>query len=131
MGIIICFFFLICLGGAVIAIGQALSMLWKKEIGGKEIIFGLLVSLILFGLVTLSYLLQKNIWVFGYIFRYPFFTILLPSMIYPYLQRSKRPSVKYWSTLLLISVSLTSILCIIFYKPFFNIFELLHISTHH
>ncbi|MDR2223616.1 MAG: hypothetical protein LBE34_12935 [Flavobacteriaceae bacterium] len=131
MGIVIGLFLLMVFSVVLPTIGTTGYMLWKRKIGGKEIGLGLLVSLILFLLTSLSYLLQKEAWVFGYLFRYPLIMIVVPSLFYPYFLKSKKPILNYWSTLLAISISLTGILGVVFYEPFSHIMEFLQIKTHH
>jgi len=131
MGIIILPFLLGALGLSVFAIIHSVRLLRNKEINFKEIIFGLVISVSIFGLICLSYLLEGKAWGLSPAFRIPIFMVFVPFGFYLFNKTNNNQKLKYFANLVLISIGLTGILGIIFNDLFFVLIDILGIEKHY
>lgn len=131
MGIIILPFFLGALGLSVFAIINSVRLFKNKEISFKEIILGFVISVSIFGLICLSYIIEGKAWGLSPAFRIPIFMVFVPFCFYMVCKISNNQKLKYFATLTLISVGLTGILGVIFYDLFFGLIDILGIEKHY
>lgn len=131
MGLIILPFLLIALGLSVFAIIHTVRLLMNKSIGFKEIIFGLIISIAIFGLICLSYLIEGRAWELSPAFRIPIFMVFLPFGFYLLTKMSNSQKLKYFAVLILISIALTGILGVIFNNLLFGLVDVLGIERYY
>jgi hypothetical protein len=131
MGIMILPFLLGALGLSVFSLIHSFRMFRKKEITIKEIIFGLAISVSIFGLICLSYLIEGKAWGLSPAFRIPIFMVFAPYGLYTVFKTSNNQRLKYFATLALISVGITGILGVIFNDLFFGLIDILGIEKHY
>lgn len=131
MGIIILPFILGAIIIAIVCIIKVIKLFISKQIVFKDIILGLLLSLTLFGLIALSYLIERSAWALSTYFRLPIFMMFIPFIIYISNKDSKNPKRKYISKVILVSIGLTGILGVIFNDLFFNLIDYLGIKEYH
>ncbi len=131
MGIIILPILLIAFIISIVAIVKIIKLLRSKRIAAKEIVLGLVVSLILFGLIVLSYIIEGRVWGLSPAFRLPFFMIFIPFGIYLLIRTSKESKMNYISNIILISIGLTGILGVIFNDIFFELIDYLRIEKYY
>lgn len=131
MGIIIIPFLLGALLLSLLAMIQTIRLLIKRQINLKEIILGLTISLSIFGLICLSYLIEGSAWGLSPPFRIPIFMVFIPSIIYFISMAINHEIVKYLANLILISIGLSGILGIIFNDYIFGIIDLLGIEKYY
>ena len=131
MGIIILPFLLGALVLSVFAIINSVRLFKNKKITIKEIILGLVISVSIFGLICLSYLIEGKAWGLSPAFRIPIFMAFVPFGFYIIYKSSNNQKLKYFATLALISVGLTGILGVIFNDLFFGLIDILGIEKHY
>ena len=131
MGIIVLPFLL----GALVIVGLSIKCLIDlqktKEISRKELFLGITLSLLLFGLIVLSYLIEGKAWALSPAFRIPIFMVFIPFGIYLVTRASQNQRTKYFSTILLISIIITGTLGVIFNNLFFELIDSLGIEKHY
>src|SRR5690606_22298743 len=110
MRIIILPFLLGALGLSVFAIIHTVRLLRNKEINFKEIIFGLVISVSIFGLICLSYLLEGKAWGLSPAFRIPILMVFVSFGFYIISKTNNNQKMKYIANLVLISIGRTGIL---------------------
>jgi hypothetical protein len=93
-----------------------------KKAGLKEITFGLITSLSLFGIISLIYIIA---------FRLPIFMVFLPFLVYLVTANSGSYKMKYFSMILLISIGLTCVLGVIFNDIVFGLIDYLGIEIYY
>ena len=128
MGIIILPFLL---GAVVLGIRSIVKVIGKienKQIETKEILFGLAASLIFFGLICLSYIIEGRASPLSPAFRIPIFMVFIPFIIQIATEKSKKSSLAYLSKILLISIGITVILGVIFNNFFLGLIDYLGIE---
>ena len=101
----------------------------SEIIGLNEIGFGLMISLILFGVITLSYIIEGRIWGLSPFFRIPLFTVFIPFAIHLAIKSSDTPKFAYISSLLLVSIAISGILGIAFNSILFKVLEYFNINN--
>lgn len=131
MGMIILPFLVGALGLSVFALIKTVQLLRSSAINGKELFSGLAISVSLFGLLCLSYLIEGKAWALSPGFRIPIFMIFIPFGVYLLFRASKNPKLKSFATLVLISIGLSGILGIIFYEFFFVIIDILGVEHYY
>lgn len=131
MGIIILPFLLGALGLSVFSIIHTIRLIRNKVINFKEIILGLVISVSIFGLICLSYLIEGRAWGLSPAFRIPIFMVFFPFGFYLLTKTSNNQKLKYFATLVLISIGLTGILGVIFNELFFGLIDILGIEKHY
>ena len=109
MGIIILPILIAALGLTILAIIDTIKQFRKGTIGVKEIIFGLSITLIIYGLICLSYIMEGRAWGLSPAFRIPIFMIFLPFGFYFITRPSTNKTLKYFSTFVIIRSSFLAI----------------------
>lgn len=128
MGIIILPFLLGALGLSVYAVVKVVSLFRNGIVTPMDIIFGLALSVGIFGLICLSYKMEARAWALSPSFRVPIFMVFVPFVIYLFTRNSSNEQLKYLSNLILISISLTGILGLIFNNLIFGLVDILGIE---
>jgi hypothetical protein len=131
MGIIIIPFLFGALLLSLLAMIQTIRLIIKRQINFKEIILGLTISLSIFGLICLSYLIEGSAWGLSPAFRIPIFMVFIPSIFYFISMAINHKIIKYLANLILISIGLSGILGIIFNDYIFGIIDLLGIEKYY
>ncbi|MCF2874409.1 MULTISPECIES: hypothetical protein [unclassified Tenacibaculum] len=131
MGIILLPFLLGAIVIGLLSLIKSIKLIRLKEITVKELILGLIVSLILFGLITLIYYIEGQAWALSPAFRIPIFMIFLPFGIHLLFQKNKNLNLVFLSKILLVSISFTLILGIIFNNLLFNLIEYIGIRSYY
>ncbi len=103
----------------------------SKQIGLKEIILGLITSLVFFGILCLSYIIEGKAWGLGPVFGLPIIMIITPFIIHYFTEKSKNKKLAYFSLVLLISIGITTILGIIFNNLPFELLDFLGIEKYY
>jgi len=131
MGIVILPFLLGALGLSVFALIQTVRLYRNKEINLKEIIFGLIISISIFGLICLSYLNEAKAWGLSPAFKIPIFMVFVPFGFYLITKTSNHQKLRYFATLALISIGLSGILGLVFNDLFFGLIDILGIEKYY
>ncbi|WNM20186.1 hypothetical protein [Flavobacterium capsici] len=131
MGLIILPFLLGALGIAVLAMMEILKLIKSKKITIKEIIIGFGLTLLIFAAIVISYLIEGKAWVLSPAFRIPVIMVYIPFFIYSLVKTSDNQKLKYFSILILISISITGILGIVFNDVFFELINYLGIEKNY
>jgi hypothetical protein len=131
MGIIILPFLLGALIIGIIAIVKTIKQLRKRQVGLKELLFGLIVSSAIFGLICLSYIIEGRAWGLSPAFRIPIFMVFIPFVIHVLTEKSKNTKLAYFSKIILISVGITTIFGVMFNDLFFDLIGYLEIEKHY
>ena len=131
MGIIILPFLLWALSLSVLAIIRTVQLLMDKAINFKDVFFGLVISVSIFGLICLSYLFEGYAWGLDPAFRIPIFMVFVPYGFYSLTKTISNQKVKYFATLVLISVGFTEIFGVIFNDLFFDLIDILGVGKHY
>ncbi|GAB2479566.1 hypothetical protein GCM10011375_17110 [Hymenobacter qilianensis] len=131
MGIIILPFLL---GGLIIslmALIDTFKLIMDKEIAMREIVFGLLITVVIFGFISLSYVIEGRAWGLSPAFRLPICMIFIPFGIYTVVKSSNNAKTKYFSRLLLVSIGLSGVLGLVFNEVFFDLIDYLGIEKYY
>ncbi len=131
MGIIILPFLLGALVLGVISFIKVFKQLRTKQVGPKEMLLGLTTSIIIFGLICLSYVLEGQAWALSPAFRIPIFMAFIPFVVHISTEKNKNSKLAYISQIILISVAVTSILGVIFSDLLFGLIDYLGIEKHY
>ncbi len=115
----------------VIAIIRSIKLLNSGIIGLNEIIFGLIISLILFASITISYLIEGKIWGLSPYFRVSLFTLFIPFVVYLGIKNSDSQNILYYSHLLLISIVISGILGVAFNYVVFELLEYFNVKKYY
>ncbi len=107
MGIIILPFIFVALFLAAASISKLITHFKNKNVGIKEILLGLLVSAVLFGLICLSYILEGSAWALSPAFRVPIFMVFVPFLMHIFLENFSNPKLTQVSIILLVRMNIT------------------------
>jgi hypothetical protein len=121
MGIILLPFIFDALCIGIYSLIQSIKHIRKKQINLTEIILGLVVSLVLFGLVCLSYIIEGDIWALSPMMRIPIYLLIIPFALHVLTKRSKKPILVKLSKVLLINVVFSALLGIVYGGLIFEI----------
>lgn len=133
MGLILLPFFFITIIIGIISYRSLLKHINNNDIQFKEIFFGLILSIVLFGLVVLGYIYnyaipQQKAPAFGPAFMLPSIMVLLPSFIYLLFLDIKTGKPKYIGKIILSSIVISVFLGVIFNPVIFNLLDYLGIE---
>ncbi len=131
MGIIILPFLLGALIVGIIALVKSIKLVRLKSVGWKELTLGLITSLILFGLMSLIYIIEGKAWGLSPAFRIPIFMVFVPFGIHLATEKNQNKNIKYISKVFLLSIIFTLISGIVFNDIFFNLIDYLGIKKHY
>ena len=131
MGIIILPFLLGAFVLGIISIVKTIKQLRTKQAGLKELLFGLITSSAIFGLICLSYIIEGRAWGLSPAFRIPIFMIFIPFVVQISTEKSKNSKMGYISKIMLISIAMTTILGTVFNGLFFDLIDYLGIEKHY
>jgi hypothetical protein len=131
MGIIILPFLLGAFVVGILSLIKMIRLLRKKQVSLKETLFGLATSIIIFGLICLSYIVEGRAWGLSPAFRIPIFMVFIPFVIHILTEKSKNTKLIYISKILLISIIVTILLGVIFNDLFFGLIDYLGIEKHY
>ncbi len=115
----------------IIAIIKCVKMFMSDIIGINEIAYGCLTSITIFSVIALVYKIKGDAWGLSPFFRLPIYMVFIPFVIYLITTNSKNLDIKYLSEILLISISFSVIISIIFPNFFFRIVHYLGIKIHY
>ena len=131
MGIVILPFLLGALIIGIIALVKVIKLLKLKLIKVKDLGIGLIISILLFGLISLVYIIEGKAWGLSPAFRIPIFMVFIPFGIHIVLEKSKNKKAEYFSKIFLISIVFSVILGIIFNEILFDLIDYLGIKKHY
>lgn len=131
MGLIIVPFIFGCLGLSVFSIFLTARLFRKGQIFINELILGVLFSMVIFSLVSLSYVMEGNAWGLSPFLRIPFFVVICPFIFFLNARNSRNELVHYIGTLALISIAVSGIFGVVFFDFIFGIIEFLGVKTHY
>ncbi|PWG04036.1 hypothetical protein [Polaribacter aquimarinus] len=131
MGIVILPFLLGALIIGIIALVKVIKLLKLKLIKVKDLGIGLIISILLFGLISLVYIIEGKAWGLSPAFRIPIFMVFIPFGIHIVWEKSKNRKAEYFSKIFLISIVFSVILGIIFNEILFDLIDYLGIKKHY
>jgi hypothetical protein len=131
MGIIIILYLAGVLIISVISFIRIFVYLLDKQIGLKEILLGVTTSIIIFGLMSLSYIIEGKAWAGSPAFRLPMIMVIIPFIIHSLTEKSKNTKLAYFSLVLLTSIGVTTILGIALIDLWFGLLDHLGIEKHY
>ncbi len=131
MGIIILPFLLIAIIAFITSIIMIISSLTKKELILKDFYQGFLITVGIYLLIFIVYILSDEAYALGPVFIFPFFMILTPFFISLILRIMNTQKTYRISYSLLISIIISGIFILIFNKFTFGIIEYLEIQQYH
>jgi len=131
MGLIILPFLIGALALVIIAMKSTLGLINAEVIGIPEIGLGLLISSLLFFAITISYIIERKIWGLSPYFRIPLITIFIPFAIHLGIKLIGFPNFSYFSSLILVSISISGILGMVFNYFLFRILKYFGIEKHY
>lgn len=111
----------------LIVVIKLIRLISSKNIGIKEIIYGILTSIILYGLIALDYIIEGIAFHLTPFYRIPIVMILMPFIAHLVAEKIEIPRAKFISKILLLSIIITVIFGSIFHEIFFDIME--HVGT--
>ncbi len=109
MGIILIPFLLLAIGIACFALGMTIFYAMEKKITIKVIIAGLLTAIVIFTLICLHYAHNQETGVFGPIFTFVIYMVIIPFALYVMLQISRIQVLQFIAKILLIEVLVAAI----------------------
>lgn len=112
----------------IISLIKTIRLFKSKKIGIKECLFGLVLSIVIFGLICYSYILEGKAYVLSPAFRIPIYMVFIPFLIHIGTKKSANSFLNYSSKIILISVVITTILVIIFNNIFSELIDYLRIE---
>ncbi|WP_229743077.1 hypothetical protein [Hymenobacter qilianensis] len=113
------------------ALIDTFKLIMDKEIAMREIVFGLLITVVIFGFISLSYVIEGRAWGLSPAFRLPICMIFIPFGIYTVVKSSNNAKTKYFSRLLLVSIGLSGVLGLVFNEVFFDLIDYLGIEKYY
>lgn len=113
------------------AIRECITPFKEKKIKVKEILMGFGISLTIFGLIVLSYLIEGKRYFYSPSIRIAVFMIMVPYIIQGCLKYIKKPKVQHICLLLLISIVISGIAQIVFTKFFVELVAQLGLPVRH
>ena len=131
MGIIIIPFLLGALIIGIMAIIKTTLLLSNKEIVLKDFLYGLLTTIGIFGMICISYLIQDKAWALSPAFRIPIGLFFIPYFIYFILTTNRITQWNHLSKNIIISITISTILSLIFHDELFNLVSLLGVKEHY
>lgn len=131
MGIIILPFLLGAFVIGLFSLVKLIKLIKSKDIGVKEMLFGLLVSLLIFGLICVSYIVEGQAWALSPAFRIPIVMVFIPFLIQMLIERSRHRTLAYISKIVLSSLVITVFLGVIFNDLVFGLIDHLGIAKHY
>ena len=131
MGIIILPFVVAAAAVCIISIRKAIILYREGKMSHKDIYTGAGISFFLYISIAVSYIMEGKAWVLSPFFRLPFFMIFVPFVMYLLFDTAKNERLKHFSKIILISISLTGILGVLFNNLFFGMVDYLGIEKYH
>src|SRR5690349_21033874 len=110
MGILILPYWLVAIVIGITAIVKVFNFIIKMQITGTQAAFGLLISIAIFALIALSYIIEKKVYALDPPFRIPFYMVILPFIIALAIQKNYGS----YSIPLLLSASISAVLIVVF-----------------
>jgi len=129
MGLIISPFIIGAFAIIVFAIKKSYRLWSSGTIGLLEIGIGITLSLALFGVIVLRYVMKGKYWALSPFFIFPIFTVIIPFIIYIVMTNISFLRFDYISNLLLVSLSITGILSIAYDYIFSWLMDYFNIQT--
>jgi len=126
MGIIIIPVWFLTLVVGIISILKMIKLVRNKRIGIKEFALGSALFLFLLGIVSFSYVLEQKVWALSPTFRLPFFMVFIPFFFY--LIFANNTNTKYLSIVLIIEISISTIVGVLFTDLIFNLLDYLNVE---
>lgn len=120
MGLLILPFILLAFVLIVTAVVLTIKSIVKKEIAGKQFLQGIVCSLAIYGIIILCYKLAGSAWALGPAFIMPLFLSIVPFGVYLLLRWQDK---KRLALALLVSIIVSGILMVLFYKAYFDFFD--------
>ena len=127
MGIILLFAFII----SVISTVKIVKLILKKSIDLTYCLYGLLLSSVIFGIISLSYLIEGKAYAFSPMFRTVLFMIIVPYGVYSLLNGFSNDKVILFSKVVLLSILFSTISLVVFYGLGFDLFDILEVEKYH
>lgn len=125
MGLLILPFILAAFVITLIAIILTVRLTIKKQIGGKAFFFGVVTSLVFYGFLILCYKISGSAWALSPGFIMPIGLSIIPFGLYLILKSQNNKS---FALTLLISVMVSGVCMIVFYKAYFDFFDYIGIE---
>lgn len=131
MGIIIAPILLAALYLMGVSIFHTIRLLRRKEIGWQEILWALLLSAVIFGLICVSYLIAGRAWGLSPAFRIPVCMFFLPYGVYWISQKTGWPALKTPGRIALIIVGISGIAAIVTHDLFLGLVSHLGVTEYY
>ena len=111
---------LVCFIGSVVEVYRLVK---RKDTVPTDFLFGFLISIIIYGVITADYASDGRYWALGPYFTFPIFTIILPSFIAMLMKEVRNSKIKRFAYSLLINVLFSGVIYILFTETILIILE--------
>lgn len=128
MGLLILPFILAAVVITLIAIILTIRLVIKKQIGGKEFLLGIIISLLIYGFIIICYKISGSAWALSPGFIMPICISMIPFGLHFILKSQNNKSLHL---ALLVSVIVSGIGMIVFYNAYFEFFDYIGIEKIH
>ena len=131
MGIVILPFIFGALIIGIISLIKIIKLFRKNQIGLKEILLGFMTSLAIFGLICLSYIIEKRAYGLSHGFRIPIYMVYIPFVFHILTENGANSKLKYISKIFLASIVASVILGFVFNDLFNGLLDYLGIEKYY
>lgn len=131
MGIIILPYLIGAIAVFIFSVKTIYLQITENTFNSVYLIYGLLLTLLIYGGVVLSYQLEKKPWALGPVFRFPFYMIYMPFLIFQLTKMNLGIDLSIVANSILMSIIIAGILIIIFNKYVFGILDILGLKKHY
>lgn len=123
MGLIIFPVLLFALVVAVAALITFVTKVARKTISISEILLGVVISIVIFGILFLDYRLSKEVYALSAAVLFPFFMVILPYLIYIGIKPMQHKNVIFICNALLVTTVISALIISLFPHYTLNIAE--------
>ena len=112
----------------VVSLIQLIKLKRNKSIDLKTTIFGILITILIYCGIGLSYSLEESVWGLSPYFRIPFWMFYIPGLGGLILMQINNMMIKNLAKSIIVSVVFSGIVCLILHNYVFGIVDLLNIE---
>lgn len=131
MGLLLLPFLFITVIIGMIALVMSIRLLLIKNAGFKDIICGIILSLILFSIIVLVYLIEGEVWALSPAFRLPIFLVFIPFITHLFIKNDNNQKLKSISSPLIICVAFSMLVGLVFNNIIFGLLDFIGVNQYH
>lgn len=131
MGVLIVPFILGAIISFLLSTIRIYKLVVRKKTNSEQFAYGLVLASIIYGLIILSYIGEKQYWALGPLFTFPFFMFIMPCIIALITSQSLNRTLKKLSIIVFISIIFSGLFFLLFNDLAFGVLDKLGLEKHY